>query len=148
MADSNLFEKLIKMSNTQKYNDRKNKAEVIKRNNYEFLMENTLNKYIFPSFEAEEKYIKSWREFLTIFVLVIMVIELVVILGSYIIGFFSNSYNVDASIFSIVISGFFVQTIGLFTIIFNYLFNRKDNKILDIIEKFISKRSDHDLNNK
>lgn len=105
--------------------------------NYKTELGHVLDNHIYPAYKAEEEFVKFWRWFLTLFIVSIIVIEIFAVLVMVYFDYKGN-ISIDYKYFSQIVIAFFIQMIGLLTIIFRYLFNKRDNKVLEIIEKSIS----------
>lgn len=96
---------------------------------------NAAIKEMVSSFQKEDEFINTFRKKFAWFILI-----LVIILSVFIICLTISSFWIKFSI-EIYITAFvtiLVEVFGLLTILFKYLFNRKENKVLEIISKSIN----------
>ncbi|AXF52091.1 MAG: hypothetical protein [Podoviridae sp. ctcf755] len=89
---------------------------------------------IIDSFHNEDRFIAKNRPICLWILLSIVMISVITI-------FFLIGYHIFCGIDTVglitALTTLLVEVIGLLTIIFKYLFNRKENKVLDIISNII-----------
>lgn len=102
---------------------------------------------VIDSFKSEEKYTVDYRLIFSKLITTFMIINFVVIIGMSIYAVIDKAVNI-AVIITVLVS-LIAETVGLLAIIFKYLFNREQNKVLDVMVEYLKVKSKHetDINN-
>lgn len=118
---------------------------------YPVLSEDILYNHILPSFNEEEKFIRSMRPNLSKFIVCLIKIQIfllfVIPIVSIFFSFFNKNFKFDTGIYSVLATAVFANTVGLMAILFKYIFNRSENKILEILDSFLKTRADYESKN-
>lgn len=144
IAKSSLSKSSLSSNKNNYYDDKKTKVDI----NFQIDMFQKKSEQILPkiikSFSSEDLYIKLFRYIFSVAVIVVLAISLVIFVKICNTVLKTNEINLleIASVFSVLI----VETIGLMTIIFKYLFNREHNKVLDVLIEYLKVESSHSLN--
>ncbi|MCH5171561.1 MAG: hypothetical protein J1F31_01840 [Erysipelotrichales bacterium] len=89
-----------------------------------------LMKQMKDSFEAEEKFIRERRACYSKLIFSLIIISYILIIAITILAFV---FELDMGVYISAFVALVVESLGLLKILFEYLFNRKDNKVLEII---------------
>lgn len=116
---------------------------------YSELSDKILKKYILPSFYKEDDFISNMRMPLAIFIMLLIMAQIIflflIAIGFTFLSSLIDNFKFDTGVFSILATAVFANTVGLMTVLFKYIFNRKENKILDVIDSFLKTRSDYEI---
>jgi hypothetical protein len=89
---------------------------------------------VLVSFHYEDKFIRKHRSKFSWLIFFILLINFISIIG---ISFISIIYEKNLVALVTVLVSLIAEMVGLLTILFKYLFNRKENKLLDILIKYL-----------
>lgn len=115
-------------------NGNKLKFTEIERNIAGMTMPGSAIKDVIESFKNEDSFITNNRPICLWIILSIVMISVVAILS--LIGL-NIYYKIDTIVLITSLTTLLVEILGLLSIVFKYLFNRSENKVLDIVSDII-----------
>jgi hypothetical protein len=133
------------MREFKRFNDAEAKRESHDDSNkFDSQSKNIINN-VLNAFKSEENYTKGFRYVFSIIIILFMLVNFVAILLVCKYAVLEKEPNI-ASVATVLVA-LIAEMVGLLAIIFKYLFNRKENKILEIMLEYLKVKSKHDLNN-
>lgn len=128
-------------STSSDYSDQRNKSVSIFDENTQKIIES-----ICSAFEEENEYVNRSRDFYTVlFAIIVCILIGLIILFSFL-AFFKENTSLPSILTPI--TSLVATVVSLLYIQFKYLFNRKENKLLDILKDILQLSSEHERDKK